>query len=402
MPSSPVSAPVFRFRRRRARGSGARALVRVALLVACGAVSALAPAGAQSIQVWAPPANDSLTTWAAEARARFQANRGDSASDANYRAYDLVGQMSRRLLRALGPGHLTLAHDIKPVLDSLGLDTDVATDPAQASFALVMVRNPYRFGANCVGFLYWWYRNQDLHMQGVVFRGGQEPTTRVWWTGRPEAPYEWAVLEHERGNGPARFTLLRLNSLGTSWSLAHRDAEAQMLGEPGEALFADLDRDGRPEVVQWAIARTDSLFVPCSDCPRLTIENTYVERQEGFTLQESRVLPSPYATFVTYVRLLLDNHRLEAAKLVSDADLVTRSLAAGWGVSRAPDTWRVEYGEQGERWPRSLAMRFAGPQGVRRYIVRFGQRDGRWIIQQWVEPQPVQPKPPPSSRGGAR
>ena len=402
MLSSPLLAPLSSHRRRRARGSGVRTLVLTALLTAGGAASATAPAVAQSIQVWVPPANDSLTTWAADARARFHANRGDSVSDDNYRAYDLVGQMSRRLLRSLGPRHLVLAHDIKPLLDSLGLDTDVATDPSQASFALVMVRNPYQFSVYSVGFLYWWYRNQDLRMQGVVFRGGKEPTIRVWWTGHPEGPYEWAVVDHERGNGPARFTLMRLNSLGTSWALAHSDEEDPILGDPGEAVFADLDHDGRPELVQWAIAKTDSLFVPCSDCPRLMIEKTYVERQEGFTLHESRMMPSPYATFVTFVRLLLDNHRLEAARLVSDASLVTKSLAEGWGVSRKPGTWRIEYGEQDERWPRWLAMRFEGPQGVRRYIVHFGLRDGRWIIEQWVVPQPVQRKPLPSPAHGAR
>ena len=401
MLSPPVPASVPRLRGR-ARGTGAGTLVLAVALVACGAAIAPRLADAQSIQVWVPPPNDSLTSWAAEARARFQANAGDSVNGTNYRAYDLVGQMSRRLLRALGPRHLALAHDVKPMLDSLGLDTDVATDPTQGSFALVMVRNPYRFSADAVGFLYWWYRGQDLRMQGVVFRGGKEPAIRVWWTGNPNAPYEWAVVDHERGNGPARFTLLRINALGSSWAVAHSDEEDPILGEPGEAVFADLDHDGRPELIQWAIARTDSLFIPCSDCPRLTIQKTFVERQEGFTLLESRLMPSPYATFVTYVRLLLDNHRLEAAKLVSDPSVVTQSLAAGWGVSRKPGTWQVEYGEQGERWPRWLEMRFAGPQGVRRYVVHFTMRDGRWIIERWLEPQPVTPKPAPRPERGAR
>jgi hypothetical protein len=128
------------------------------------------------------------------------------------------------------------------------------------------------------------------------------------------------------------------------------------------------------------------------------IERTFVERQTGFALQDARPVPSPYLTLVTFVRLLIDNRRSEATKLVSDPDLVTRSLAAGWGVSRKPGTWRVEYGEPGERWPRGLEVRFDGPQGVKRYVIQFGQRDGRWIIQNWLEPQPARKTPPAAPR----
>jgi len=343
MLSPPVSATSVPSRLCPGRGVRARHALLALLLAAWGAASA-APAAAQGAGAGNPPARDSLTSWAADARARFQANVGDSVGGSNFRAYEQAGQMSRRLLRARGPRHLAQAYGIKPVLDSLGLDTDVVIDPAQPTFALVMVRNPFRFSADAIGFLYWWYRNDDLRMQGAVFRGGKEPVCRVWWTGRPDRPYEWAVVDHERGNGPARFTLFRLNPAGTSWVVAQSEEGEPMLGDPGEAVFADLDHDGLPELVQWAIPTTDSLFVPCLDCPRLTIEKTFTERQEGFTLHDSRVLPSPYATLVTYVRLLLDNRRAEAAKLVGDPALVTRSLAEGWGVSRRPGTWRVEYG----------------------------------------------------------
>jgi hypothetical protein len=373
-----------------------------ALLAWCIA-SAPAPAAEYVARPVAPPPHDSLVGWATEARARFQSNQGDSVGGANYRAYDLVGQMSRRLLRTFGARGLTQAHSIKPVLDSLGLDTDIVIDPSQPGFVMVMVRNPYRFSANSVGYLYWWYRGEDFRMQGVVFRGGKEPTGRVWWTGHADRPYEWAVVDHDRGNGPAHFTLFRLVPSGSSWIIGQSDeGEEPVLGEPGEAVFADLNHDGLPELVQWSIPRTDSLFEPCPDCPRLMIEKTFVEGQAGFSLHDSRVLPSPYATLVAFVRDLIDNRRADAVKLVGDPGLVTQALAAGWGVSRKPGTWRVEYGEPDERWPHWLALRFDGPQGVKRYIVHFTQRAGHWIIQQWVEPQPVQRKPQTPSGPGAR
>lgn len=382
-----------------ARAARVRRALLVGLVVACGVAPLAGPAAAQGPRAWVAPSSDSLAAWAAEARARFKANAGDSVGGDNYRAYELVGTMSRRLLRALGPLRLASAPGVKAVFDSLGLDTDIISDPLQPAFALVMVRNPYRFSANSVGYLCWWYRGEDLRMQGVVFQGGKDPVARPWWTGRPDRPYEWAVVDHERGNGPAHFTLFQLNPSGTQWSVAQSDVDGSVLGESGEAALVDLDHDGVPELVQWTIPRTDSLFEPCSDCPRIMVEKTYVAREEGFGLFDTRVLPSPYATLVTFVRFLLDNHRAEAARLVADPAVVTRALAAGWGVSRKPGTWRIEYGEQGERWPRWLEARFSGPQGVKRYVIHFGQREGHWIIEQFLEPKPVQRNP--AAPGGA-
>ena len=42
-------------------------------------------------------------------------------------------------------------------------DPEVATDPASPTFALLMVRNPARFTADAVGFLYW-YKGDDLRI----------------------------------------------------------------------------------------------------------------------------------------------------------------------------------------------------------------------------------------------
>ena len=398
MPTPPQLPALSCDRRSRARRVRARHALLMGLLFGWCAAPCISAAAAQGAPPGTAPSSDSLAAWAADARARFQSNAGDSVGGANFRAYEIVGQLSRRLLRPLGPQGLASAPGLKPKLDSLGLDADIAVYRSQPGFALVMVRNPFRFSADAIGFLLWWYRQEDLRMQGAVFRGGSDPASRVWWTGRPGRPYEWAVVDHERGNGIARFTLFGLDPGGTSWGVVQSDELAPILGDPGEALFADLDHDGLPELLHWEIPTTDSLFVPCSDCPRLTIEKTFVERAEGFTLHDSRVFPSPFATFVTFVRLLLDDRRVEAAKLVADPAQVTQALAAGWGVSRKPDTWRVEYGEPGERWPRWLEMRFAGPQGVKRYIVHFGLREGRWIIQQWAEPQPAQRKPQTGAR----
>src|SRR2546422_1665306 len=148
-------------------------------LAACSLIAPAAAAGLVSPQVrpWTPPASDSLVAWAAEARARFQTQHGDSATGPNQYAFDLVGRISRWLLRSLGRTHLDQALAIKPALDSLRLETDVVIDAALPEFVLVMVRNPYRPTANQVGFLYW-VRDEDLRRQGVVFSGGPSAPER--------------------------------------------------------------------------------------------------------------------------------------------------------------------------------------------------------------------------------
>jgi hypothetical protein len=100
-------------------------------------------------------------------------------------------------------------------------------------------------------------------------------------------------------------------------------------------------------------------------------------------------MPSGYATFVLFVRLLLDKNRAAAARLLRDPAKVTDAVALGWSIRRKPGTWKVEYGEEGEPWPRWIEVRFDGPQGVKRYIVHFGEREGHWIIENWIEPKPV-------------
>ena len=92
---------------------------------------------------WTPPGTDSLVIMTAEAKVRFQANRGDSIGGANYRAYELAGLAARRMLRAIGRNNMGQARAVEAVLDSLGLDTDIVLDSEIPIFAFLMVRNPY-------------------------------------------------------------------------------------------------------------------------------------------------------------------------------------------------------------------------------------------------------------------
>ena len=381
--------------------------------VACGAAAlvlgfvlashAVLPpvADAQRVRPWVPPFADSLTLWAAEARVRFAANTGDSVGGANYEAYERVGVMGRRLLRALGKTHMAQAHAIEAVLDSLGLDTEVAIDPANPRFVLLMVHNPLRASAKAVGFFYW-YRGEDLRLEGAAFDGGHAPKVRVWWTGRRNYAYEWGVIDRRRDTRRTLgFTLLRLSEDGYYWNLTQYAGNGPDLGEAGDAAWADINADGVPELVTWARAPIDSLFELCNGCPGLIYERTYVARQEGFTFNDERLLPTPLASFALFVRLLREQNRSAAARLLEDPAKLALAVAQGWATGGGRGVWRVESFEEGESWPTWLGIRFKGGKDKPLYIVRFTQKEGRWVIREWVVPART-PEAPPSGGGGGR
>lgn len=380
--------------------AGLSAHARCALLAVLAAAALAGPhaARAQVVRPWTPPLADSVLAWSAQARVLFQQNRGDSATGPNYDAYDYVGRIGRRLVRALGRSNVLQAPAIKAVLDSLGLDTDVAIDAQLPTFVLLMVRNPFRPSAAAVGFLYW-FRVDDLRIQGVLFHGGGKPTMRVWYVGKQERPYEWAVLDWSRGSERTpTLVLLRLSPDGYYWNLVQYEGRGPDLSGAREAVWADVNRDGVPELVTWSKARGDTLFETCSDCPQLLTEQVYVERANGFILHDSRLLPSPYATLVLFVRLLLDQNHVAAARLLADPAKLREAIALGWGTRRAPGTWKIEYREDGEVWPTWLDVRFHGARGDRRYRVEFAQRDARWVIQGWRLLGRSSPAPTPGVR----
>lgn len=360
--------------------------------IAIPAVLALAlclpgAARAQALKPWLPPSADSLLHWSTEAKVRFKANTGDTVGGSNFTAYELVGLMGRRLLRSLGRTHLLEAKALSPVLDSLGLDVDVEVDPKLPQFVLLMVRNPYRLTAHAVGFLYW-YRGDDLRMQGAMFYGGLRPSMRAWYVGYPDQPYSLGVIDHDRSpEGRTRMTLFRLGPTAGYWDMFQFPEENPELAGAGEAAWVDINNDGRPELVAWMRARNDSIFEACLSCPYIIHEMTYTESRDGLRLHDRRVMPSPYATFTLFVRLLGEGNRAAAARLLKDPARMEEARALGWGERLRAGVWKLEYAEE-ERWPRWLAFLHHGPKGDQRYIVHFELKEGRWIISDWLKPRP--------------
>ena len=382
------------------RSMGGRACaVRGAAVVCLGLLAATGPrvAGAQPIKPWVPPSSDSLLSWAVEARTRFRANTGDSVGGDNIKAYDLVSRIGRRMLRALGPAHMNQARAIEPAIDSLGLDTEVAVDPDQPTFALLMVHNPFRSSAMSVGWLFW-YRQNDLRLQGVSFTGGHEPRMKVWWSAGAGAPYEWVVLDRVPGKEGFNFTLLRLSADGYYWRADQYEGLGPDLRDALDVGLLDINHDGRPELMAWARTESESLFAACSGCPGLITERLYTLARGGYELNDSRIVPTTYSTFVLCIGLLRQNQRTSAARLLDDPARLERAIGLGWAEGKGRGLWEVEYVDSDRAWPRWLAVRFRAPKGEQRWIVHFTQKEGRWLIKDWISNERRAVVPPSSAR----
>jgi hypothetical protein len=351
------------------------------------ALCLLAPtrAGAQPrVRAWTPAHMDSISAWAHEARERFQSNSGDSLGGENFRAYLYVGKIGQSLLASLGRGNMTQAGAVKTVIDSLGLATELAFDPRQPNFALLMVRNPYRETADVTGFLYW-YVQKVLHYQGVKFNSGRNVITRVWRARYSEQPYSWGIVENAGyGSKPLAFTLLRMSGNGLFWTAVEYPGYGPDMGGRGDAAFPDVNNDGVPELVTWTHAATDSMFLECRECPSLLAEHTWTEREGGFELQESRLMPTAYANFVQFIRFLRAGNHAAAARLLADPSKLREAIANGWDKGSGNGLWRVVNAEPDEMWPYWFVVRFHQGGIDRSCVIHFVSKDGRWIIRDWI------------------
>jgi hypothetical protein len=383
-----------------ARALGAwRAVRRASALVMGAAWFALAwcaspaPSGAAAppvadprnplIRPWIPPQADSITAWTVMARSEFQRNVGDSLSETNVHPYQTVANIGRYMIRTLGRKGMTQANAIEPALRGLGFNVDVRMDPTRPEFILLMIHNPYRLTASAAGYMFWW-RGDDLKDQAFEFQNGLDPRMRVWWTGEETAPYMCGIIDHVRvPAGSVGVTLLRMGPGASYWDLIQFSGGNADLRGRGEASWQDVNGDGVPELVAWMRVPSDSLFSDCKDCAALFNERVFTIHRSALELEDSRIVPTVYATFQQFIRALTAHDRAAALRLVARPTLVDSAVAAGWGADRAAHAWQLEEGDVGQAWPRWLALRHDGARGRPRYAVHFALHDGRWIISHW-------------------
>jgi hypothetical protein len=357
------------------------ALFAAAFLAAFAAAGA-GPAFAQVTKPWVPP-GDALLSQATSARMRFKRQLGDSIGGDNYLPYNDTGQLARDLLRSLGREHVLQAPAIEPTLDSLGLDTEVVVDPQTPGFVLVLVRNPFRVSSEAVGFLMWYLRD-DLRMQGVSFPPARDARLRAWFTSRKEMPYEACIVYEAKGKVPEPgMKLFRMSQDGKYWNMIQYEQNGPVFGQRSTLAFADVNNDGRPELLSFHSVDPDSVFVLRSEVPPIVNEFLYTERTEGFVLHDARTVPGPVETLRLFTTLLRAGESERASRLLLDPRRIDEAIANGWPKLRARAAWIVEYGEPNQAWPEWLEVRTADPAGPKRWVFHFFIQDGRWVIRDW-------------------
>jgi len=357
------------------------------------------------VKPWTPPGADSIQSFVSEAKLRFRQADTDTITEQNIVPFERVAQAARRLLRRLGRHEWLRAPMIEATLDSLGLDTDVVNDPDIPSIVLVLVRNPDRPSMQSVGYLMW-YRGSDLRMQGMSFPPAVRPRLKSWWSGYRNSPYSTAVTYRERStSGRQGFKLLRLSPDGFYWDLVQYEGNGPDLGAGGDVAWADLNHDGRPELVAYSPAPPDSFLMVEAPVYPVVREAIYTERDRGFLVHDARLVPGPLETLRQFVQALRAGEREHARRLLVDPSFLALAEAAGWASGRSPRNFVVDRQEEGQAWPEWLGARVLGVTGMRRWVFHFTLRDGRWLIKDWIAEAPARPAPAartPATTGGGR
>lgn len=386
--------------------SGSRVVTSGWLGAVLCAVLVAPAAGATVVKPWTPASADSITGLVSEAKLRFRQSDADTITEQSIVPFERVGQAARRLLRRLGQQNMAQAPAIEASLDSLGLDTDVVSDPDLPSIVFVLVRNPYRPSMQAVGYLLW-YRGVDLRMQGASFPPAIRPKLRTWWTGRSGSPYAAAVVYRQRGvAGGLGFKYLRLSADGYYWDLVQYEGNGPELGRDGDASFLDIDGDGQPELMSFAPTAPDSILQVRNPVQPVMREVIYTDRGQGFVVHDARVLPGPLATLRLFLIFLREGNREQARKLLMNGDFLELALAAGWADNRSPGQFVVDQQEEGQSWPEWFSARVHGVTGTRRWVFHFAFTEGRWLIKDWIAEAAPQPAPGPVAprdpKGGNR
>jgi len=329
---------------------------------------------------WIPPGTDSTRVRAERAQTDFRSATRDTVDDEAFHAYEQVALIAHSMLVSLGRDHMNQAAAIEGPLHDLGFQVALRQDPSQPAFALLMVRNPYRVSAAAIGYLFWW-QGDRLRQQGTYFRRGFDPRLRVWWTSNSEFPYLAAIVDHGSPHDePPGFLVLHLSSDASHWTVVQYPGNGPDLEVGEEPAWEDINGDGTPEMLTWRHVPSDTLFTECKGCPGLVRERIFTLHTDRFEPEDSRLVPTTYAQFQRFVRLLTDRHETAAREMVARKSVLDSALAFGWGKDRRAGAWYVDTAENGQLWPRWIVVRQTRAKGRPMYAIQFGQPKDRWLI----------------------
>src|SRR5690348_3260466 len=166
---------------------------------------------------------------------------------------------------------------------------------------------------------------------------------KAWWTGNELGPYEMAFVDYARSGDPrlGSFSMLRMSKNADFWGAVQTGRKTIDLGGPGVSKFVDLDNDGVPEFVHWTDAELDERFVKDRNLPPLLSERTWRRTDEGFQLLDRRTVPTPFATYVLFLRALSNGSTALARSLTATQEVYTKAQTLKLGTFATKDSWRA-------------------------------------------------------------
>jgi hypothetical protein len=176
------------------------------------------------------------------------------------------------------------------------------------------------------------------------------------------------------------FLVLHLASDASHWTVVQYPGHGPELEVGEEPAWEDLNGDGTPEMLTWRREPSDTLFRECKDCPGLIRERLFTVHVDHFEPEDSRLVPTTYAQFQRFIRLLTDRKVSAARELVVRSSVLDSALAFGWGKDRRAGAWFVDTAENGQLWPRWIVVRQTRAKGRPLYAVQFGRKSDRWVI----------------------
>ena len=366
----------------------------LALLAAVACALALAAAPAARAQVapdltlpkgpapWRPTGLDSTQLWCLEARALLQDAKSDTIGPHESRAFRLLDRVVETALHELGPTRMRAASSTLALFDSLKLDVEFAQDPKLPQFVIFTYFNPSFAGYGCWTTLFWW-RGDQLMSQSIALAGGRRIQMAVWWTGNQYGPYEMGLVDYRRAGDPNEgfFSMLRLSRQADFWGAVQYGKKSFSLGGPGPARFVDLNGDGVPELVNWVVSDPDPRFVHDANLPPLLLEQTWIREDDGFSPLDRRSVPTPFATFVLFLRALEAGQAALARSLCTSPLPYTEAVRLKLGLVTAKGSFHVGETPNPEPWRHDFAIGFGTPGHHDRELrVILRQVEGHWLI----------------------
>jgi hypothetical protein len=148
-----------------------------------------------------------------------------------------------------------------------------------------------------------------------------------------------------------------------------------------QAVFADVNLDGTPEIVAWEHAQPDSFLEIRAGAPGLINEFTYVERRQGFVIHDVRAVPGITETMRLFTLMLTQHQFDRARRLMMHPAQLDSLVKIGWGRVPSRGAFTIEYGEENEQWPTWLEVKVRQDTGWRRWDFWFTLTDdGHWVI----------------------